>query len=138
MKPLEVRMFVSMARNAAIATLPMAALALLLRGWYGAASVLIAVGLVVAIFALSAFPMSWAAKISTGLIGVTAGIGFVFRLILVGIVFLALSSKPFIDKPSFMATFMLTYLGLIAMEARAWISDKPESKSIPTPAPENA
>lgn len=136
MKPIEVRMFATMARNAAIALPPMALLALLLRGWNGALSVAIAVGLVLGVFALSAFPMAWASKISSGLVGITAGVGFLFRLILVGVVFLALSAKPFIDKPSFMVAFMLSYLGLIAMEARAWITYKPGTSPVAASAAE--
>lgn len=138
MKPIEVRIFVSIARNAAIATPFMAVLAFLLRGTKGALSVVLAVGLVLGIFALSAFPMAWASKISTGLVGITAVVGFIFRLVLMGVVFLALSTKPFVDKPSFTVAFMLAYLGLIAFEARTWINFDPQSsESTVTPAAEN-
>lgn len=138
MKPIEIRMFASIARNAAIATPPLALLALLLRGWQGALSVVVAVGIVLAIFALSVFPMAWASGISPQMVGISAIAGFIFRLVLVAIVFVALSQKPFLDKPSFTIAFMLAYLGLIAVEARAWINFKPVDESAAATLTENS
>lgn len=125
MKPIEIRMYRSIVRNAVIGTPFLALFALLLRGSKGAISSAVAVAVVLAIFALSVFPMAWASSISAGMVGITAMAGFFFRLVLVGVVFVALAGKPYIDRPSFAVAFMLAYLGLIAAEARAWIAQKP-------------
>ena len=89
-----------------------------LRGGDGAWSAGYAVALVIANFFLAAGLLAWAARISPVAMAATAMGGFVLRLLLVTVAFLAVKDQAWLDVVSFGFTLIITHLGLLIWETR--------------------
>lgn len=124
MKQVETRIFLGMARRAAILTPPVAFLGWLWRGPKTAITVVIAVGLVLAIFGVTAYAASIAAQISPGALGGAFLIGFVVKLAAMTAIVAFLRKQPFIDFPVFFGVFAVSYLVLLTAETSAWVKDR--------------
>lgn len=121
MSSVETRILKGIALKAAIAA-PLAALAgYLIRGSHAAVGATAGIALVVGVFALSAIPAAWAARISPGVLGAVSMFGFFFRLAaMTGALFL-LKKLPFINFGAMALTFGVSYLVLLSAEAKAWL-----------------
>jgi hypothetical protein len=90
----------------------------LLQGSDGVWTAMLAIGVVVANLLLSAFMLSWAARISpTALMGAALA-GFIVRMLLVTGVVLAVRHQPWIDLPTLAVTILGTHLALLVWEMR--------------------
>jgi hypothetical protein len=90
----------------------------LLQGMDGVWTAMLAIGVVVANLLLSAFMLSWAARISpTALMGAALA-GFIVRMLLVTAVVLAVRHQPWIDLPTLAVTILGTHLALLFWEMR--------------------
>jgi hypothetical protein len=104
-------------RAALVAPVPIA-LAGLVWGWAGAASVAYAIVVVVANFLLAATMLGAAAKISFGLVMGVALFGYLVRL---GLIFLAVfpvKDAGWVEPVPLGLTLVLTHLGLLLWELR--------------------
>ncbi|RIK09483.1 MAG: hypothetical protein DCC49_06465 [Acidobacteria bacterium] len=128
MKQVETRIFLGMARRAAILTPPAAALGWLWRGPKAGITVLIAVSLVLAIFGVTAYAASIAAQISPGALGGAFLIGFVVKLGAMTAIVAYLRKQPFIDFPVFFGVFAVSYLVLLTAETSAWVKERGEAE----------
>jgi hypothetical protein len=90
----------------------------LLRGWHGAASAGIAVGIVLVNFLIAAAIMTWAAKSGPNVIGAAALVGYVVRLAIVLAALLLLRHRSWIDLPTLGFVLLFTQLGLLFWEAK--------------------
>jgi hypothetical protein len=90
----------------------------LVRGWAGAASAAIAVGIVFVNFLVAAAIMTRAAKSGPTAIGAAALGGYVFRLVLVVVALLLLRHQSWIDLPTLGFVLVGTYLVLLFWEAK--------------------
>jgi hypothetical protein len=90
----------------------------LLQGSDGVWTAMLAIAVVVANLLLSAFMLSWAARISpTALMGAALA-GFIVRMLLVTGVVLAVRHQPWIDLPTLAVTILGTHLALLFWEMR--------------------
>lgn len=126
MKQVETRMFAGMARKAALVTPPVAIVAWLIRGPKAGITVLVAVALVLAVFAITAFPASIAAQISPGALGGVFLFGFVIKLGAMTAIVAYLRHRSYIDFPVFFGAFAISYLALLSAETVAWVNRRPE------------
>lgn len=115
------RIFLGMARRAAILTPPVAFLGWLWRGQKATITVAVAVGLVLAIFGVTAYAASIAAQISPGALGGAFLIGFVVKLAAMTSIVAFLRKQPFIDFPVFFGVFAVSYFVLLIAETSAWV-----------------
>ena len=90
----------------------------LARGSSGAFSAAFAVALVVGNFLSAAALLGWAARVSPLFLAATAMGGFVGRLLVVTVAFLAVKDQAWVDVAAFGFTLVLTHLGLLVWEAR--------------------
>jgi hypothetical protein len=107
----------------------------LLQGMDGVWTAMLAIAVVVANLLLSAFILSWAARISpTALMGAALA-GFLVRMLLVTAVVLAVRHQPWIDLPTLAVTILGTHLALLVWEMKyvsaslAYPSLKPKEAS---------
>lgn len=90
----------------------------LVWGVDGATSAALAVGIVLVNFALSAAILSWAARISLGVLMGAAMFGFVLRGALVTTVVVLVKDQPWVELLPLAVTLLVTHLGLLAWETR--------------------
>jgi hypothetical protein len=90
----------------------------LIRGWDGAASAAVAIGIVFVNFLAAAAIMSWASTMSPGAIGGAAAAGFALRLVVILVALLLLQDVGWIDMPTLGIVLVGTHLGLLAWEAK--------------------
>jgi len=90
----------------------------LARGWDGAASGAIAVGIVFVNFLAAAAIMTWASRSGPAMIGAAALAGYVMRLGVIIVALLALRHQPWIDLPTLGFALVATHLGLLLWEAK--------------------
>jgi hypothetical protein len=132
--PVERQLALDITRRALPIAPVIVVLAALVRGTDGALSAAVAVGLVLVNLLLSAFALSWAARVSlTAIMGVALG-GFLVRMMLVTAVVFAVKQQPWADLPTLAVVLLLTHLGLLFWETRyvsatlAYPALKPESE----------
>lgn len=110
------------ARDIAIRGLKVLPVALVLGfiGWGtdGVLSVGLAVALVLANFLVAAALLSWAARISLGLLMGVALFGFVLRIGAIGLVLYLVRDEPWVAPVPLGFTLVLAHLGLLLWEAR--------------------
>jgi hypothetical protein len=90
----------------------------LVRGWEGAASAAVAIGIVFVNFLAAAAIMSWASTMSPGAVGGAAAGGFALRLVVILGALLLLQNVSWIDMPTLGIVLVGTHLGLLAWEAK--------------------
>jgi F0F1-type ATP synthase assembly protein I len=107
-----------LARRALIVS-PLVVVALgLWRGWPGAVSAAIGIGLVILNFLVSARLITWAAEHSPAALQAVILGGFLGRLVALTLIVLALQDLSFIDLPVLVLTIAVTHLGLLVWETR--------------------
>lgn len=84
----------------------------------GALSVAFAIGLVIVNLAVSAALLTWAARISLGLLMGVAMFGFLIRLGLITIAVLAVEGQWWVELAPLCAALVITHLGLLIWETR--------------------
>lgn len=90
----------------------------LIRGWDGAASAAIALGIVLVNFLAAAAIMTRAAKSGPTAIGAAALGGYIVRLAVILIALVLLRHQPFIDLKTLGITIVLFHLGLLVWEMK--------------------
>ncbi len=90
----------------------------LIRGWDGATSAAIALGIVLVNFLAAAAIMSRAAKSGPTAIGAAALGGYVVRLAVIIVALVVLRHQPWIDLPSLGIAIVGTHLGLLVWEMK--------------------
>lgn len=102
-----------------LAVAPVLALAFTLGwGWAGLASTAYASAIVLVNFVLAAALLSWAARISLGLLMGVALFGFVLRAALVALAVLAVAGAGWVARMPLGITLVVTHLGLLLWETR--------------------
>jgi hypothetical protein len=90
----------------------------LIWGSRGAWSALLAVAVVVVNLLLSSISLAWAARVSpTALMGVALG-GFLFRMMLVTAVVVAVKGSAWVDLTALAVAILVTHLSLLIWETR--------------------
>ncbi len=90
----------------------------LIRGWNGASSAAIALGIVLVNFLAAAAIMSRAAKSGPTAIGAAALGGYVVRLAVILVALVLLRHQPWIDLPTLGIVIVGTHLGLLVWEMK--------------------
>lgn len=90
----------------------------LIRGWDGAASAAVAIGIVFVNFLAAAAIMNRASKSGPTAIGAAAAGGYVVRLAVVLVALLLLRNLSWIDLPTLGIVLVGTHLGLLLWEAK--------------------
>jgi hydrogenase-4 membrane subunit HyfE len=90
----------------------------LIRGWAGASSAAIAVGIVLLNFVAAAAIMTRAAKNGPTAIGAAALVGYIGRLAVIVVALVLLRHQPWIDLPTLGFVIVGTHLGLLFWEAK--------------------
>jgi hypothetical protein len=90
----------------------------LVRGWDGAASAAIALGIVLVNFLAAAAIMTRAAKSGPTAIGAAALGGYVLRLAVIVVALVLLRHQPWIDLPTLGFVIVGTHLGLLVWEMK--------------------
>jgi hypothetical protein len=90
----------------------------LLRGWDGAASAAVAIGIVFVNFLAAAAIMTWASSMSPGAVGGAAAAGFAIRLLVILVALILLKNVSWIDMPTLGIVLVGTHVGLLAWEAK--------------------
>jgi hypothetical protein len=90
----------------------------LVRGWDGAASAAIALGIVLVNFLAAAAIMTRAAKSGPTAIGAAALGGYVLRLAVILVALVLLRHQPWIDLPTLGFVIVGTHLGLLVWEMK--------------------
>jgi F0F1-type ATP synthase assembly protein I len=107
-----------LARRALLVS-PLVVVALgLWRGWPGAVSAAIGIGLVILNFLVAARLITWGSEHSPGALQAVILGGFVGRLVGLTLIVLALQDQSFIDLPVLVLTIAVTHLGLLVWETR--------------------
>lgn len=107
-----------MARRAAIAAPVVLLLGFVGWGFVGLSSVAFGIAVVVVNFALSAWLLDTAAKISLAVVMAAALFGYLLRLGLITIAVLAVKDRPWIALIPLCLTLVVTHLGLLFWEMR--------------------
>jgi len=108
-------------------------------GWQvdGLTSVVVALAVVLANFALAASLQAWAARISLGLVVGVALFGFVIRLAIVSAIVWSIGQQPWVEPLPLGLTLIIGHLGLLIWETR-FVSASlafPGLKPVPTKEP---
>ena len=90
----------------------------LIRGWNGASSAAIALGIVLVNFLAAAAIMTRAAKSGPTAIGAAALGGYVVRLAVIVVALVVLRHQPWIDLPTLGIVIVGTHLGLLVWEMK--------------------
>ena len=90
----------------------------LIRGWNGASSAAIALGIVLVNFLAAAAIMTRAAKSGQTAIGAAALGGYVVRLAVIVVALVVLRHQPWIDLPTLGIVIVGTHLGLLVWEMK--------------------
>jgi hypothetical protein len=90
----------------------------LIRGWDGASSAAIALGIVLVNFLAAAAIMTRAAKSGPTAIGAAALGGYVLRLAVILVALVLLRHQPWIDLPTLGFVIVGTHLGLLVWEMK--------------------
>jgi hypothetical protein len=90
----------------------------LVRGWDGAASAAIALGIVLVNFLAAAAIMTRAAKSGPTAIGAAALGGYILRLAVILVALVLLRHQPWIDLPTLGFVIVGTHLGLLVWEMK--------------------
>lgn len=107
-----------MAKRAAIAAPLLLLLGFIGWGFVGLSSVAFGIAVVVVNFALSAWLLDTAAKISLAVVMAAALFGYLLRLGLITIAVLAVKDRPWISLVPLCLTLVATHLGLLFWEMR--------------------
>lgn len=108
-------------------------------GWQvdGLTSVVVALAVVLANFALAAWLQAWAARISLGLVMGVALFGFVVRLAIVSAIVWSIGQQPWVEPLPLGLTLIIGHLGLLIWETK-FVSASlafPGLKPVPTKEP---
>jgi hypothetical protein len=87
-------------------------------GFDGALSCAFAIALVLANFTMSALLLSWAARISLGVLGAAALFGWLLRLAIVTVAVVLVSHQSWVSMVPLALTLGFTHLGLLIWETR--------------------
>jgi ATP synthase I chain len=90
----------------------------LIRGWDGASSAAVALGIVLVNFLAAAAIMTRAAKSGPTAIGAAALGGYVLRLAVILVALVVLRHQPWIDLPTLGFVIVGTHLGLLVWEMK--------------------
>jgi hypothetical protein len=90
----------------------------LIRGWDGASSAAIALGIVLVNFLAAAAIMSRASKSGPTAIGAAALGGYIVRLAVIVVALVVLRHQPWIDLPTLGIAIVGTHLGLLVWEMK--------------------
>ena len=106
---------------AGLATVPVAGgVALLARGGSGALGAVVALGLILANFAVAGLALAWAARRTAVLFPAVAMPSYVLRMIGLLVAMKYLKGAAFIDHPTFAVTFGVGVVALLAFECRLY------------------
>ncbi len=117
-EPVEMKITVDMLKRGVVVAPVLIGLSALIWGADGAWSAAFAVALVLVNFALSAALVSWAAKISLGLLMGATLFGYLIRLGLILAAVLLVRDASWISLPALGATIIVTHLGLLVWELK--------------------
>jgi hypothetical protein len=90
----------------------------LLRGWDGAASAAVAIGIVIVNFLAAAAIMTRAARSGPTAVGAAALGGYILRLGVIVLALLVLRNQPWVDLPLLGIVLVGTHLGLLTWEMK--------------------
>ena len=90
----------------------------LLRGWSGAASAAVAIGIVIVNFLAAAAIMTRAARSGPTAVGAAALGGYILRLGVIVVALLVLRNQPWVDLPLLGIVLVGTHLGLLMWEMK--------------------
>lgn len=107
-----------LARRVALVAPALVLLAGIVRGWDGAISAAIALGLVALNFLVSARLIAWGAGKSLVAVQVAVLGGFVVRLGALLLIVIGLGRLSFVDVPVLVVTLAVTHIGLLVWESR--------------------
>ncbi len=117
-EPVELQVSLDMIKRGLLVSPIIVGIAALIWNSDGALSACFAIGLVLVNFLLSAGLISWAAKISLGLLMGATLFGYLFRLGLITIAVLLVKDLEWISLPALGATIIVTHLGLLVWELK--------------------
>ena len=117
-RPVEHALVRAVLRASALAAPPVVAVAGVLRGARGAATVAGGIALVIAVFAATGISLAWAARRGAGALFATAMGGFAARLVFLAALGLALRPVTAIDAPVLAMTVAAGEVGLLAVAVR--------------------
>ena len=107
-----------LAKKAALAAPVLIGVSALIWGWQGAASTLFAMSLVVVNFLVSAALITWAARISIGLMMGVVLFGYLIRLGLILAIVLLVKDQPWVNLVALGIMLIVTQLGLLFWELK--------------------
>jgi hypothetical protein len=117
-EPLERDLALDMVKRGAFIAPAIVLVAGLLRGWNGATSAAIAVGIVMLNFLAAAAIMTRAAKLGATAIGIAALAGYIIRLAVIVVALVLLKDRSFIDLATLGIVIVATHLGLLFWETK--------------------
>jgi hypothetical protein len=117
-EPVEIDISIDMVKRGLLVAPVLIGLAALIWGADGAWSAAFAIALVLVNFALSAFLISYTAKISLGLMMGATLFGYLIRLGLIAVAVLLVKDASWISLPALGATIIVTHLGLLVWELK--------------------
>jgi hypothetical protein len=116
--PVEREVAVDLVRRGLLVAPVIVLVAGLVRGWDGAASAAVALGIVLVNFLGAAAIMTWAARGGPTVLGAAAAGGYILRLAVIFIALLLLRDVSWIDLPTFGFVLVGTHIGLLTWEAK--------------------
>jgi hypothetical protein len=117
-EPVEREVALDIVRRGAIVAPAIVLVAGLVRGWNGAASAGVAIGIVLLNFLAAAAIMTRAAQSGPTAIGIAALGGYIVRLALIVVALVMLRHRSWIDLPTLGFVLLGTQLGLLFWEAK--------------------
>ena len=117
-EPVEINVSVDMVKRGLIVAPVLIGVAAAIWGVDGAWSAAFAIALVLVNFTLSAFLISYTAKISLGLMMGATLFGYLIRLGLIALAVLLVKDASWISLPALGATIIVTHLGLLVWELK--------------------
>ena len=117
-EPVEINVSVDMVKRGLIVAPVLIGVAAVIWGVDGAWSAAFAIALVLVNFTLSAFLISYTAKISLGLMMGATLFGYLIRLGLIALAVLLVKDASWISLPALGATIIVTHLGLLVWELK--------------------
>jgi uncharacterized membrane protein len=116
--PVEREVAFDLARRGLLVSPLVVLVAGLLRGWDGAASAAVGLGIVLVNFLAAAAIMTWAARSGPTALGAAAAGGYVLRLGVILVALFALRDVSWIDLPALGVVLVGTHIGLLTWEAK--------------------
>ena len=117
-EPVEIQVTADMVKRGLLVAPIVIAICAVIWGASGAWSAAFAIGLVLVNFLLSAFLISYTAKISLGLMMGATLFGYLIRLGLIMVAVLLVKDAAWISLPALGATIIVTHLGLLLWELK--------------------